>query len=122
LHRGQGLCPSSVPVLNQDLQAIWNSNATLAKDLQAAQASTTTANQELTSKVATLDELAIWEQAAQDKLQTSMTISILATIFGFFMAISSTLLMALTPSQKALMVSMSWMLGIVFLVLQKCFT
>jgi hypothetical protein len=31
--------------------------------------------------------------------------------FGFFEAISSTVLISLTPSQKALMILMSWMYG-----------
>jgi hypothetical protein len=45
-----------------------------------------------------------------------------ATVLGFFMAIFSTVLMSLTPSQKALMISMSSMFRMIFLALQKCFT
>jgi hypothetical protein len=45
-----------------------------------------------------------------------------ATVFGFFIVISSMVLMSLTPSHKALMISMSRMYGISFLVLQKHLT
>jgi hypothetical protein len=38
------------------------------------------------------------------------------------MAISSIVVILLMPSRKALMISMSWMCGIVFLALQKCLT
>jgi hypothetical protein len=38
------------------------------------------------------------------------------------MAISSTVLISLTPSRKALMISMFWMYEIAFRALQKCFT
>jgi hypothetical protein len=41
---------------------------------------------------------------------------------GFFIAISTMDMMSLTPLRKALMISMSWMYGIAFLVLQKYFT
>jgi uncharacterized membrane protein len=55
-------------------------------------------------------------------MQMSTIISISATILGFFMAISSMVLISLTQLQKALMTSMSKMYGIVFLALQKHFT
>jgi hypothetical protein len=50
-------------------------------------------------------------------MQTLATTSKPATVLGFFMAISLTVLISLTPSQKALMISMSWMFGIAFLAL-----
>jgi hypothetical protein len=37
------------------------------------------------------------------------------------MAISPTFMILLTPSRKALMISMSWIYEIAFLTLQKCF-
>jgi hypothetical protein len=55
-------------------------------------------------------------------MQTSVTANRSTTILGFFMMISLTILISLTPSRKALMISMSWMYKIAFLVLQKCFT
>jgi hypothetical protein len=55
-------------------------------------------------------------------MQMSATVSRLATILGFFMVISSTVLMSLTLSWKAWMTSMSWMYGIAFPTLQKHFT
>jgi hypothetical protein len=54
-------------------------------------------------------------------MHTSATVSRSATIFGFFIAISSTVLMSLTSSRKVLMISMSWMYEIMFLTLQKHF-
>jgi hypothetical protein len=41
--------------------------------------------------------------------------------FRLFVVISSTVLISLTPSWKALMTSISWMYGLAFLVLQKYF-
>jgi hypothetical protein len=41
----------------------------LNQELQATQDSTAAASQELSSKVASLDELFVWEQAAQDALR-----------------------------------------------------
>jgi hypothetical protein len=55
-------------------------------------------------------------------MHTSATASRSATIFGFFIAISSTVLISLTSSRKALMISISWMWGIAFLALQKRLT
>jgi hypothetical protein len=46
-------------------------------------------------------------QASEASIHISATASRSATVFGFFMAISSTVLMLLTSSQKALMISMS---------------
>jgi hypothetical protein len=50
-------------------------------------------------------------------MHTSMTVSRLATVLGFLMAIYSVVFMLLTPSRKALIISMSWIYGIVFLAL-----
>jgi hypothetical protein len=55
-------------------------------------------------------------------MHISVTASKSATVLGFFMAISSTILISLTPSQKALTISMSWMCGMPFLALQKRLT
>jgi septal ring factor EnvC (AmiA/AmiB activator) len=55
--------------LNRHLQTTRDSNATLNEDFQVARASVAAANQELASKATTLDELAVREQATQDKLQ-----------------------------------------------------
>jgi hypothetical protein len=55
-------------------------------------------------------------------MQTSATASVSTTILGFFMTISLTVLISLTPSWKVLMISMSRMYGIAFLALQKHFT
>jgi hypothetical protein len=56
-------------------------------------------------------------QALEASMHTLTTMSRSATIFGFFIAISSIVLISLTPSQKALMILMSWMHGIAFLAL-----
>jgi hypothetical protein len=61
-------------------------------------------------------------RALEDSVHTSMIMSRLATVLGFFMVISSTVLRLLTPSWKALMILMSWMYGLAFLALQKYFT
>jgi hypothetical protein len=58
---------------------------------------------------------------AQASIHTSVTASRSATVMGFFMASSSIILMSLTPSRKTLMISMSYIYGIAFLTLQKCF-
>jgi hypothetical protein len=55
-------------------------------------------------------------------MHISATASKSATVLGFFMAISSTVLISLTSSQKVLMILMSWMCGMLFLVLQKHLT
>jgi hypothetical protein len=60
--------------------------------------------------------------ASEASMHTSATASRSSTVLGFFMAISSIVLTSLTPSQKALMILMSWMYEITFLTLQKCFT
>jgi hypothetical protein len=54
--------------LTQDLQVVRASTATVIEDFEAARVSTAITNQEMSSKSATLDELAVWERAAQDKL------------------------------------------------------
>jgi hypothetical protein len=54
-------------------------------------------------------------------MHTSVTASRSATVLGFFMTISSTVLISLTPSYNALMISMSWTYEIAFLMLQKHF-
>jgi hypothetical protein len=63
-----------------------------------------------------------WAQASEASMHMSATVSRLTTILGFLIAISYTVLMSLTLLWKALMISMSWIYGIVFLVLQKYFT
>jgi hypothetical protein len=56
-------------------------------------------------------------RTSKASIHTLMTVRRLVTIFGFFMAISSIVLMSLTPSRKALMISISWMYRIAFLLL-----
>jgi hypothetical protein len=46
-----------------------------------------------------------------------MTVFRSVTVFGFFMTISSTVLMSLTPSRKELMILMSWIYEIAFLAM-----
>jgi hypothetical protein len=55
-------------------------------------------------------------------MHTSATASKSATVLGFFIAISSTVLKSLMPSWKVLIISMSWMYGMSFLALQKHLT
>jgi hypothetical protein len=55
-------------------------------------------------------------------MHTSVTANLSAIVLCFFMVISSTVLISLTPSRKVLMILMSWMYKITFLALYKCFT
>jgi hypothetical protein len=61
-------------------------------------------------------------QASEASMHMSVTASGPVTVLGFFMAISSTVLISLTPLRKVLMISMSWMCGMTFLALQKYLT
>jgi hypothetical protein len=61
-------------------------------------------------------------QALEASMHTSTTVRSSATVLGFFIAISSTVLMSLTPSRKVLIISMSYMYEIAFLALHKHFT
>jgi chromosome segregation ATPase len=54
---------------SRDLQTVQASTASLKDDLKATRSSATTAQQELSSKLAAFDELVVGECDAQDKLQ-----------------------------------------------------